>query len=846
MSFSAYTTLKPEAVFPECKTRPEGLSSAEAAQRLQEHGRNAIEAKTATWRDFLWRQFASPFVFLLLGASFISFLLGQRIDAGMILLFVVINTALGFYQEFRSEQALRLLQKFIVARTLTLRDGTPRVVPSEELVTGDIVILRAGDIVPADIRLVQAEEFIVNESSLTGESNAIPKSAAPLAARVQEPYQATNIVFGGTTVSRGQARGVVIAVGTESVLGDISRLTVETKRRTGFEIGIAGFSRFVIRLITVTLALVFIANLIIKHGHVNFFELTIFSIALAIGVIPEALPVVTTLAMSRGALRLAKEKVVVRRLSAIEDLGSIDVLCSDKTGTLTRGQMSVHEVEASDRAECLRLGVIGASESDLQIQQSNNSFDLAIWSALDAEGQAAVKHARVLFEFPFDPERRRTTIAFQTDQAYQIVSRGAPEVILERSAVPEATRHQILETVRIYGQQGFRTFGVARRRTPHAPNAADLESDTGLEWVGLIAFSDPLKLSAGTAIRDAKELGVQVKIITGDSAEVAGTVGHQAGLITHPEDVLLGEALMALGEDGQRDAVEKYHVFARVSPQQKFRIIELLRRHHQVGYLGEGINDAPALKESNLSIVVDTASDIARSNADVILLQRNLSVIIEGIRQGRAVFANTIKYIKSTLLSNFGNFYAVAFASLLISYPPILPLQILLINLLSDFPMISIAADSVDPQEIRRPQVYQVREVALLASVLGSVSTLFDFMYFGFFSHSSQSVLQTNWFIGSILTELAILFSIRTKLPFLKAVRPPLMIFILTGVAAATTIALPYLPVGQHLFHFHPPTLGQLALTLGIVLVYFITSETVKNFYYRWRTSSEMASVKTP
>lgn len=833
--FSRFTNIPAASTLQEMQTTAEGLSGAEAAARLARHGRNEIQAREETWRELIIRQFKSPFIYLLVAAAVVSFFLGERIDALFILLFVLVNTILGFSQEYRSAKALQLLRQYVVGRTTVQRDGQPIVVPTPEVVPGDIIALAPGDIVAADIRLLSDDDLVINESTLTGESIMVTKDAAPSPQPVTEPYQATNIIFAGTTVTSGRGVGVVIATASHTALGVISRLTIETSHVTSFEKGIAGFSRFIMRLILMTLVLVFVANIIIKGDSVNIFQLMIFSIALAISVIPEALPVVTTLAMSRGAVTLAKKKVVVKRLSAIEDLGGIDVLCTDKTGTITAGVMTVDSVHGQSRTAILVAAVAGSSHLETGVAMSNNAFDRAIWSAMTPAEQAAATTAELRHELPFDPERKRATVVVQTDNGLSMISRGAPEVIIEQCQLTGAEQQHLLAEIQAAGQSGLRILGVAERRLAAAPSQDDLRHDTQLTWIGWIGLRDPLKASAAAAVADARQLGVGVKIVTGDAPDVAGQVAHAIGLIAKPDEVLTGAQLDQLPAGEQAVAVEHFQVFARVSPEQKFRIIELLRKQHQVGYLGEGINDAPALKEANVSLVVDTASDIARSNADVILLQSDLSVIIEGIRQGRIVFANTIKYIKSTLLSNFGNFYAVAFASLLIAYPPILPLQILLINLLSDFPMISIATDTVDPTEVAKPRVYNVREVALLATVLGAVSTFFDFLFFGIFSHISPGVLQTNWFIGSILTELAILYSIRTRLPFYRAVRPSPMIFWLTIVAAVITVALPYTAFGQSAFHFIPPTLKFMAWTVGIVIAYFFTTEIVKRQYYRWR-----------
>lgn len=833
--FSRFTTIGPDQVYAAIHSRPEGLADHEVQSLRQQYGSNKIEAHRVTARDILWRQFKSPFIYLLLGAAVLSYLLGEHFDGTFIVLFVVINAVLGFFQEFRSEQALRLLQGYITSRTMVRRNAKEILLPSAELVPGDIALLNAGDIITADIRLVDTDDVVVDESSLTGESTQVAKHANAMTQAVREPYQALNIVFSGTHVVTGHAAGVVISTGRHTVLGDISRLTIETDRTTSFEQGIAGFSRFILRMILITLSIIFVANVIIKGPEAHMVELLVFSIALAISVIPEALPVVTTLAMSRGALRLAKQKVVVKRLSAIEDLGSIDVLCTDKTGTITENVLAVAGVSAVDSTACFVASVAGVPLEETKTQLTNNAFDRAVWNALTADQRHQASALRLLHILPFEPERRRTTVAVEDAHGSTIIARGAPETIMELCpTLTEPQRQAIGEFIAAAGKAGQRTLAVARKRVSGAVTEDSVENDSGLQWLGVIAFADPLKATAAEAAAQARHLGVQVKIITGDGPEVAGAIGHQIGLIDDPGLVMTGRQIDELTPPALAEAVEQYHVFARLSPRQKFTIIGALRIKHQVGYLGEGINDAPALKAAHVAIVVDSASDIARESADVILLQQHLGVIVQGIQEGREVFANTIKYIKSTLLSNFGNFFAISIASLLIPYLPMLPLQILLVNLLSDFPMISIAADTVDPQEIQGPRKYNVREITTFALLLGMLSTLDDFIFFGIFSRISPSTLQTNWFIGSILTELFILFSIRTPGYFWRAVRPANVLLWLTGLAAVVTICLPYTAFGQRVFQFTAPTLWQFSVTMLLVIGYFIITEVVKVIYYRW------------
>ncbi len=426
------------------------------------------------------------------------------------------------------------------------------------------------------------------------------------------------------------------------------------------------------------------------------------------------------------------------------------------------------------------------------------------------------------------------------DQAQAVmVIRGAPEEVISLSpALAEPARQALAGWLSEKGRLGERTIAIAQRVLPLATTGISVDDVKDLEFLGALAFTDPIKPSTYRAVEKAKELGVSIKIITGDSAEVAGAVGVQIGLMDDPTRVISGSSLMALPPEKRGQALRDHAVIARVTPEQKYEIIRILQESFTVGFLGEGINDAPALKLAGVSLAVDSAADIAREAADIILMQKNLEVIVEGIRSGREVFANTITYLKATLASNFGNFYAIAISSLFIPFLPMLPLQILLVNLLSDFPMISIATDNVDTAELGRPKKYDIREIVLISTLLGVVSTVVDFMFFAIFVNQGAAILQTNWFIGSILTELVFLFSIRTRLPFYKATRPSSYVMGLTSLAAAVTILLPYTSFGQTVFRFTPPTAMHLGIILGLVIAFFIVAELVKISYYRFTTQA--------
>ncbi|EKD76064.1 MAG: hypothetical protein ACD_43C00236G0001 [uncultured bacterium] len=631
----------------------------------------------------------------------------------------------------------------------------------------------------------------------------------------------------------GEIEALVYATGSETAMGQVAKLTTTTKQISSFELEINHFSSFILKLVLITLACVIIVNLLLK-GTSQWIDLVIFAIALAVGVIPEGLPVVTTFSLSRGARRLAKQKVVVKRLTAIEDLGSIEVLCTDKTGTITENNLTVADISANDKTATLWHAALACLEVlDDQTEQPNNAFDLAIWKALSLQQQGHLRQTKRFNEIPFDPERRRNSVLVKTDAEQVLIVRGAAEVICAACNMNLAVRDNINQWIAAEGKRGRRVIAVAKKIW--ATESYDVKDELyDLKYLGCISFVDPVKVSTPQAVHDAEALGVVVKIVTGDSKEVAGAVAAEVGLVDDPSGVMVGGDLDGLSHAQQLVAVREHQVFARVSPQQKYHIIQLLQEQNlHVGFLGEGINDAPALKVANISLVVQGASDIAREAADVILLEQSLEVIVDGIREGRVVFTNTMKYIQATLSSNFGNFYAVALVSLFIDFLPMLPLQILLVNLLSDFPMITIAADRVDPQELHKPKSYHVKDILLLATFLGLVSTVFDFIYFALFRNLPASGLQTNWFIGSILTELLFLFSIRNRHLLTRGVRPATIILVLSGVAAVLTIMIPYTNFGHSIFQFTSPTFTQLLLILGVAALYLIVTEAVKLLYYR-------------
>jgi len=810
-----------------------GLNHTAIVKLQEKFGLNKIQIKESTGWYIFFRQFKSAFVYLLLGAMVITVALGELVDAIMIFLFLLIDIGLGFYQEYSSEKTAQLLNKYALPRATVLRGGKIQRIIADQLVPGDIIFLETGDKVPADVRLIQQNNLNIDETVLTGESVPVFKKADNLKSIPNSYHQALNLAFSGTDVLKGNAKAVVLATGKNTAFGKIATLTGESRKVSDFEKGISRFSKFILKLVGITLLVVFMAHLLISRNGVSIFELIIFSIALTVTVIPEALPVVTTFSLSRGAHRLAKKEVIVKRLSAIEDLGGIEILCSDKTGTLTENKLKIAKLYSFGSEDLIWLANLASS---FELEQKIEPFDIALEKGLNSEQKKEIKKAKKIIEEPFDPKTRKNIVLVDSGNSRLLIERGACEAIISRcQGLDKKTKVNINSWVEKEGQQGHRVIAVAYKKISSEQkdyNITQLQNED-LLFAGAISFVDPIKQSAFMAVKKAKQLGVRLLIITGDSPEVAGAVAKEIELIDSADKVLTGEEWQKASHAQKERYLIEYSVFARVSPEEKFDIINALRAKYALGFLGEGINDAPALKIAGVALVVDSAADIAREAADIILLNKNLGVVIDGIQEGRQVFANTTKYIKSTLASNFGNFFAIASASLVIDFLPMLPIQILLVNLFSDTPMISISTDNVDKEELKSPKKYEAKEIIIVAIILGLISTIFDFIFFGLYYRISPEVLQTNWFIGSILTELVLIFSIRTKSFFLKSSRPSKSLIYLSIITFILTISLPFTVFGQKIFKFTPPSARHLVSILSLVVVYFIISETVKLLYYK-------------
>lgn len=832
MTYKDFATLTADESLKRLQSSAAGLSDAVAASLAVTAGANRLpRANVNGWAIFA-RQARSPMTFVLGAAFVISLAVSDWTSGFTILTFLVLNAVLSFSQEYRSEHIVAKLEKFIAPTALVSRHGVWKRLPREALVPGDVVALVPGDAFPADARLVKADNLQVDESVLTGESAPATKDETVLAKAPGSPADAANIGFAGTIVVAGEAEAVIFSTGGQTVFGRIAAESEETKKPSIFEQNITSFSRFLVWLVVIVLGAVFIANLIIKGAASRPLDLLLFSLAVAVSVIPEALPAVMTITFSKGALLLAKKKVVVKRLSAIEDLGHIQVLCTDKTGTITENKLAIGRIACGDANACL-LSALHSSERPQGKVQAVSSFDAAVWNFASSELRSVAGDAPRLFALPFDPARRRNASIVQRGGKTFLSIKGAPEDVLNLCGVSGPARVQADAEFAAMGQEGMRVLAVAEREVAVKAEYGPAD-ETGAKFMGLIGFVDPLKATAKEAIALAEKLNVRVKIITGDSLAVAVAVGLKVGIIDSADKALDGPALAAMDQGAFNDAVERCDVFARITPDLKYRIVNALEKKFATGFLGEGVNDAPALKAANVALVVAGASDIAREAADVVLLDRSLDVVIDGIREGRTIFANVSKYIRYTLVGNLGNFFSIALISLFVDYLPLLPVQILLINLLTDIPFVAVATDLVDTEDIATPHRFSIRGLALYASLLGFVASLFDFIFFGLFRHAPVEEIRTLWFIMNMLTEVATIFVLRTNRFFLAARRPSWPLTAIALSIIGVTLVLPFTAVGARIFGLIIPSWSGLVGVVTLMLVYVLTTEAAKLAYVRF------------
>ena len=824
---------------PACKdTDGQGLSSKEAADRLMRYGANTFRT---THRHSLLLQFLSrfknPLVIVLLMASSVSALTGEVANFVIISFIVLMSVTLDFVQEFRANAAAEKLKQSVSVRTTVWRDGQPTVVPMHEVVPGDVCILSAGDLIPADALVLQARDFFVNQSLLTGEAFPVEKHAGSLPDTASDLQEATNAVFMGTSVVGGSARAWVVKTGTQTAIGDIADSLDKPTQATSFEVGTRRFGMLIMAL---TMGMVLFVLLVNAWFHKPWLESFLFAVALAVGLTPELLPMVVSVTLSRGAIRLSKQQMIVKRQSAIQDLGSMDVLCTDKTGTLTEAKIRLER----------HVDLLGQSSPHVfELAYLNSFFETGLKSPLD---DAILQHQTLALgswkkidEIPFDFERRCVSVLIDDGDKRWLVAKGAAEDMLRlcshiqsdgdtRQALDEEKREAACLQYRALEADGLRVLGVAWREVPRDHMVAAIDDESELVLAGFAAFLDPPKESAATALAELQKLGVAIKIVTGDSDLVTRHICQQLGIAV--EGVLTGKDIAQLDALALQRRVETANLFCRVNPTQKERVILALKANgHVVGYMGDGINDAPSLHAADVGLSVDSAVDVAKAAADMILLKQDLHVLHAGVLEGRRTFGNIMKYIMMGTSSNFGNMFSMAGAALFLPFLPMLPTQILLNNILYDISEIPIPMDQVDAEELARPRVLDLSFIRNFMLVIGPISSLFDFLTFYVLLsvlNAHESLFQTGWFIESLCTQVLVIFIIRTRgNPFKSRPHPLLALTSLAVVGMA--LGLPLTPLGVQL-GFVPPPFYFYGILVVMVLAYLCMVEVAKRFFYKY------------
>jgi Mg2+-importing ATPase len=831
---SPFWSIPASELLRQLDTTEHGLSEEEAEKRLLTHGPNALrpKKKTDTLTIFLF-QFKSPIILILLCAAVLSFFLGDSTDALIISGIVLISGLLSFWQERGAIDATEKLLAIVQIKASVIRDGGEREIPLEEVVPGDVVVLNAGDMIPGDCIILESKDLFVDEATLTGETYPQEKMAGPLPSETLLNHR-LNALFLGTHVVSGDGYAVVVNTGITTEFGLVSERLRIRPPENEFEHGVRRFGYLLMEITLLMVIAIFAFNVFLRRTVLDSF---LFALALAVGLIPQLLPAIISVNLAHGAQRMAQKKVIVKRLASIENFGSMNVLCSDKTGTLTEGLVHVNSF----------LGTEGeVKEKVLFYAYLNSCYETGFTNPIDE----AIRTHRVfdisgytkLDEVPYDFIRKRLSILFSDGREHIMVTKGALPEILAICSSSETSKRGVVgigemqKTIERHFEEqsdkGLRILGVAYKDMGK-DTLISKDMEASMTFLGFLVLFDPPKQGIDKTVRSLKELGVLLKIITGDNRLVAATVGTQVG-ITTPR-MLTGLDLRCMSDEALTRVANDVDIFAEVEPNQKERIIMALRRAgNVVGYMGDGINDASALHSSDVGISVDSAVDVAKEAADIVLLEKDLNVLIEGIHEGRKTFSNTIKYVFMASSANFGNMVSMACASLFLPFLPLLPKQILFTNLLTDFPEMTIASDSVDNESMEKPRRWNISYIRTFMLIFGPLSSLFDFLTFGvllFILKAGPSEFRTGWFIESVVSASLIVLVMRTRRPFFKS-RPSPYLLIATILVVAAALLFPATPLGR-IFGFTSIPFLFFAMLGGIVILYVISAEAAKGFFYR-------------
>ncbi len=806
-----------------------GLTSEEASQRLDQYGPNTIEAQKKTSELLLLlSHFKSPLVMILLIAGLISMSLGETINAAIIILIVLLSVGMDYWQEYDARNAATALKNTIKNKVEVLRDANWQELFPEAICPGDILRFKAGKIIPADARVLEEKDFFVNQSSLTGESFPIEKVSTPISDTSEGLTALDNIIFMGSNVVSGMATAVVLATGKQTEFGKIAEKLIERPVENDFSRGIREFGYLIMKVTILLVLFIFLVNTFTKQ---NLLESFMFAVAIAVGLTPELLPMIMSVTMSKGAVHMAKKGVIVKKITAIPNFGSMEVLCTDKTGTLTEDKIEL--VQCSDLQE-------KESAEVLLYAYLNSYFQSGIHSPLDdailSYNQPNITTYTKIDEIPFDFIRKRLSIVVEQNNKRILICKGAPEEVLKLCPMDKDSLQKVQQQYEALSKEGFRALAIAIREVGNAASYQK-EDEQQLLLIGFAIFRDPPKQNVNQVIQALQDMGVEIKIITGDNQLVTQHICKEIGLPI--KGIMIGTELDQLHDEALLQLIAKTTVFARFSPEQKNRIIRILKkRHHAVGYMGDGINDAPSLKTADIGISISNAVEVAKDAADIILTKKDLLVLKEGILEGRKTFANTMKYIRMGISSNFGNMFSMAAATIFLPFLPMLPVQILINNFLYDTSQIAIPTDHVDNKYVVSPQRWDMKEIRRFMIVFGLLSSVFDMLTFyllrGHF-RVDPAAFRTGWFMESLATQILVVFIIRTEqIPFVQSSPSPKLIFMVC-LCLAIGWALPYLPI-SHMIGFSKLPWQILQPIIILVLVYLICAELLKRWLRRYQT----------
>jgi Mg2+-importing ATPase len=831
---STFWNLSATELLQKLETTKQGLTSAEAQQRLARFGANLLRPpKRSDALSLLLGQFKSPIILILFFATGLSFFLHDPADAIIILSIVLASGLLGFWQERGASNAVQKLLSIVRIKAAVVRDGTSNEIPVEEIVPGDIVALNAGDIVPGDGLLIESKDCFVDEAMLTGETFPAEKSETVLPAETPLGKR-TNSLWMGTHVVSGSARALIVRTGKETEFGKVSERLKLRPQETEFEHGIRRFGYFLMEVTMVLVVAIFAINVYLARPVL---ESILFSLALAVGLTPQLLPAIISINLAHGAKRMAQKKVIVKRLASIENFGSMNVICSDKTGTLTEGIVHVQSACDVDGAPSDKV-LLHAYVNAFYETGFTNPIDVAIRNHRKFDLSGYVKQD----EIPYDFLRKRLSILVSHGDTHLMVTKGSMQNVLDVCSLAEtkegavvdiaAVRERIQKHFEEFSGKGFRTLGVAYKNTG-AESRIGKDHEAGMTFLGFLVLFDPPKPNLMATITSLKNLGVTLKVITGDNHLVAANISQQIGL--SDTKILTGTDLDQLSDTALLQRITTVDVFAEIEPNQKERIIIALRKAgNVVGYMGDGMNDASAIHAADVGISVESAVDVAKDAADIVLLEKDLGVLVQGVREGRTTFANTLKYVFMATSANFGNMFSMAGVSLFLPFLPLLPKQILLMNLMTDFPEMTIATDSVDEEMVDYPRRWDIKAIRKFMVTFGLVSSVFDYLTFGLLLlvlHATQVQFRTGWFLESVVSASLIVLVIRSRKPFFRS-RPGKYLLITTLSVFAATLILPFTPLAV-LFGFSPLPISFLLFIGLIVLFYIVAAEITKKVFYK-------------